>query len=51
MVVTQKIEVGIGSNLLHSISTCTSICIRKCNKNILVISEPFFGKNYGYSLG
>ena len=28
--VTQKIEVGISSNLLHSIST--SICIRKCNK-------------------
>ena len=31
MAVTQKIEVGIDSNLLHSIST--SICIRKCNKN------------------
>ena len=31
MVVTQKIEVGISSNLLHSIST--SMCIRKCNKN------------------
>ena len=29
--VTQKIEVGISSNLLHSIST--SICIRKCNIN------------------
>ena len=30
MVITRKIEVGISSNLLHSIST--SICIRKCNK-------------------
>ena len=29
MTVTRKIEVGINSNLLHSIST--SICIRKCN--------------------
>ena len=31
MTVTRKIEVGISSNLLHSITT--SICIRKCNKN------------------
>ena len=31
MAITQKIEVGISSNFLHSIST--SICIRKCNKN------------------
>ena len=31
MVITRKIEVGISSNFLHSIST--SICIRKCNKN------------------
>ena len=49
MAVTQKIQVGIGSNLLHSIST--SICIRKCNKNW----GPFFGhfleKSMGYSLG
>ena len=28
MTVTQKIEVGINSNLLHSIST--SICIKEC---------------------
>ena len=42
MATTRKIEVGIISNLLHSIST--SICIKKCNKNFLVISEPFFGK-------
>ena len=32
MAVTQKIEVGISSNLLPSIFT--SICIRKCNKNL-----------------
>ena len=31
MTVTRKIEVGIDSNLLHSIST--SICIRKCNRD------------------
>ena len=31
MAITEKIEVRISSNLLHSIST--SICIRKCNKN------------------
>ena len=30
--ITQKIEVGISSNFLHSIST--SICIKKCNKNL-----------------
>ena len=30
MATTRKIEVGIDSNLLHSIST--SMCIRKCNK-------------------
>ena len=41
MAITRKIEVGISSNLLHSIST--SIC-RKRNKNG-VISEPFFWKN------
>ena len=33
MTVTRKIEVGINSNLLHSISTL--ICIRKCNKIFL----------------
>ena len=32
MAITQKIQVGISSNLLHSKST--SICIRKCNKNL-----------------
>ena len=31
MAITRKIEVGMSSNLLHSISTL--ICIRKCNKN------------------
>ena len=45
MVITKKFELGIGSNFLHSIRT--SICIRKCNKNWGVISEPFFGKNHG----
>ena len=45
MAITQIIEVGISSNFLHSIST--SICIRKCNKKILVISKPFFRKKHG----
>ena len=31
MAITQKVEVGISSNSLHSIRT--SICIRKCSKN------------------
>ena len=30
--VTRKIEVRISSNLVHSIFT--SICIKKCNKNL-----------------
>ena len=38
MTVTQKIELGINSNLLQRLST--SICIRKCK----VILEPFFEK-------
>ena len=45
MVITQKFELGISSNFLHSIRT--SVCIRKCNKNFLVISEPIFGKKHG----
>ena len=32
MAITRKTEVGIDSNLLHSIST--SICMRKCNKKL-----------------
>ena len=32
VVITRKIEVRIDSNFLHSLST--SICIRKCNKNL-----------------
>ena len=40
MAITRKIEVGISSNLLHSIST--SICIRKCNKKFLVIFLAIF---------
>ena len=47
MVVTRKIEVGISSNLLHSIST--SICIRKCNKNLGWFRSHFLGKTMGYS--
>ena len=45
MVITQKFEPGIGSNFLHNIRT--SICIRKCNKNGCVFSEPFFRKKHG----
>ena len=47
MVVTQKIEVGISSNLLHSINT--SICIRKCNKNRGSFFDHFLEKSMGYS--
>ena len=47
MVVTQKIEVGITSNLLHSIST--SICIRKCNKNFWWFRCHFLEISMGYS--
>ena len=47
MAVTQKIEVGISSNLLHSIST--SICIRKCNKNRGSFFSHFLKKSMGYS--
>ena len=51
MAITREIEVVISSNFLHSISTCTSICITKCIKKIEVISQPFFGKKtMGYSL-
>ena len=47
MTVTQKIEVGISSNLLHSIST--SICIRKCNKNFWWFRSHFLEKTMDYS--
>ena len=47
MAVTRKIEVGISSNLLHSIST--SICIRKCNKNFEWFFGHFLEKSMGYS--
>ena len=49
MVITQKIEVGIDSNFLHSIST--SICIRKCNKNWGSFFSHFLEKSMGYSTG
>ena len=47
LVITRKIFVGIGSNLLHSIST--SICIRKCNKNRGSFFSHFLEKPMGYS--
>ena len=47
--ITRKIEVGISSNFLHSIST--SICIRKCNKNFLHFWSHFSEKSMGYSTG
>ena len=47
MTVTRKIEVGISSNLLHSIST--SICIRKCNKNFWWFQSHFLEKSMDYS--
>ena len=47
MAVTRKIEVGISSNFLHSIST--SICIRKCNKNWGSFFGHFLEKSMGYS--
>ena len=49
MTVTRKIEVGINSNLLHSISA--SICIRKCNKNFWWFRGHFLEKSMGYSTG
>ena len=49
MVITQKIEIGIGSNFLHSIST--SICIKKCNKNWGSFFSHFLEKSMGYSTG
>ena len=48
MTVTRKIEVGISSNLLQSLST--SICIRKCNKNLGWFRSHFLEKTMGYSL-
>ena len=49
LAITRKIEVGIDSNLLHSIST--SICIRKCNKNFWWFRSHFLEKSMGYSTG
>ena len=49
MAITRKIEVGITSNLLHSIRT--SICIRKCNKNFWRFRSHFLEKSMGYSTG
>ena len=47
--ITRKIEVGIGSNFLFSIST--SIGIRKCNKNWGSFRDHFLEKSMGYSTG
>ena len=49
MAITQKIEVVISSNFLHSISTST--CIKKCNKKLGWFWSHFFEKTMGYSLG
>ena len=49
MAVTRKIEVGISSNLLHSIST--SMCIRKCNKNFGDFGAIFWKKPWAIALG
>ena len=49
LAITQKFEVGISSNFLHSISTL--ICIRKCNKNFLWFRSHFLEKSMGYSTG
>ena len=49
MAITQKIEVGISSNFVHSIGT--SICIRKCDKKFLHFRSHFLEKSMGYSTG
>ena len=46
MAITQKIELGISSNFPHSIST--SICIRKCNKNVGGDFQEMYMKVPGY---
>ena len=48
MAITQKIEVGITSNLLHSLST--SICIRKCNKIFGDFGAIFWKKPWAIAL-
>ena len=47
--ITQKFELRISSNFLHSIRT--SICIRKCDKNFLHFRSHFLEKSMGYSTG
>ena len=49
MVITQKFEVRISSNFLHSIRT--SICIRKSDKKFLHFRSNFLEKSMGYSTG
>ena len=45
MLITQKFQVGISSNFLHSIRT--SLCIWKCNKNFGWFLSHFLEKNHG----
>ena len=49
MAITQKFELRISSNFLHSIRT--SICIRKCNKFFCDFGAIFLEKSMGYSTG
>ena len=49
MAITRKFELGISSNFLYSIRT--SICIRKCNKNLGCFRSHFSEKSMGYSTG
>ena len=49
MAITQKFEVRISSNFLHSIST--SICIRKCNKNFGDFGAIFWKKAWAIVQG
>ena len=52
MAITQKIEVGISSNFLHTkCSISTSICIRKCNKIFGDFRFIFWKKSMDYSTG
>ena len=49
MTITRKIDVGISSNFLHSIST--SICIKKCNKNFGDFGAIFWKKPWAIVQG
>ena len=49
MAITRKIEVGITSNLLHSITT--SMCIRKCKEIFGDFGAIFWKKPWAIALG